>query len=121
MKVTVKEIIERLNGLGNAKALELVARIEANGIEQPSGEPVGTICLTPVVFNHDANIFECVIQYELPHKPKQGDILYTAPPSIDALIAELDVLRQQPSEMHSDHEKLLYAIADIADKYRGRK
>ena len=47
--------------------------------------------------------------------------LYTTPPSVDALIAELDVLRQQPSEMHSDHEKLLYAIADIADKYRSNK
>lgn len=46
-------------------------------------EAVGTICLTPVVFNHDANIFECVIQYELPHKPKQGDLLYTTPPSVE--------------------------------------
>ena len=62
------------------------------------------------------------VRWETPTVVKLDKLpLYTTPPSVDALIAELDVLRQQPSEMHSDHEKLLYAIADIADKYRSNK
>lgn len=39
--VTVQEIVERLSGLGNAKALELIDRIKKHGIAPPDGmEPV---------------------------------------------------------------------------------
>lgn len=144
MKVTIDEICMELRGECNGcKRVMLAERIEAHGIEQPSGEPVAWGDLSQIMNGFLTTDNEIADEYS--RDCYQLTPLYTAPPSIDALIAEaveahdnknlliktvnmrtqaqpyLDALIAEIDAVERkcfcDGDKLF----DILDKYRGQK
>ena len=111
MKVTVKEIVNALREIAkmpihtiSEAIFELADRIEAHGIEH-GGEPVAIPCSYPDCQSAQGCVGSCKSPF------------YTAPPSIDALIAEIDALINP--ELHSLIQ--LKSVLAIIDKYRGQK
>lgn len=107
-KVKLSEIVEALLRGEWLSRRDLANRIEAHGIEQ-GGEPVAwykELCTEPVGYSFSFGA-ECPNPYDRWVK------LYTAPPSIDALIAEIDGLDVPPM--------VKLKLGFITDKYRGQK
>lgn len=115
-KVTIDEICMELRGECNGCKRDMLAdRIEAYGIEQPSGEPVAWGDLSQIMNGFLTTDNEIADEYS--RDCYQLTPLYTAPPSIDALIAEIDALINP--ELHSLIQ--LKSVLAIIDKYRGQK
>ena len=116
----VDEAIFR-KGYVNSKNKKDLALIIA--LRQALAEPVTAFAVVryPKIGGNAGIAWAAYPHEDFPYFPKDGDLLYIAPPSIDALIADIDGLVETHSDTSPSRPAYMKAdVQSILDNYRSK-